>query len=52
VISHRFCATCGIHAYGEGKDPKGNAMAAVNIRCIEGLDLDGIPVTHYDGRAI
>ncbi|MEH6434168.1 GFA family protein [Massilia sp. DD77] len=51
VIKHRFCPTCGIHPYGEGSDPKGNAMAAINIRCLENLDLDGIPVHHYDGRA-
>lgn len=51
VIKHRFCATCGIHPYGEGVDPKGNAMAAVNLRCIDGIDLDAIPVQHYDGAA-
>ena len=51
VIRHRFCATCGIHPYGEAPDPKGKAMAAINIRCLEGIDLDKIPVTHYDGRA-
>jgi len=52
VIKHRFCATCGIHVFGEGMDPKGNAVAAVNLRCVEGLDLDAIPVQHYDGRAL
>lgn len=50
VIQHRFCATCGIHPYGEGTDPKGKAMAAINLRCIEGLDLASIPVHHYNGR--
>ncbi len=52
VIKHRFCPVCGIHPYGEGVDPKGNAMAAINIRCLEGLDLDAIPVQHFDGRAL
>ena len=51
VVRHRFCPTCGMHPYGEGKDPKGNAMAAINVRCLEGVDLDALPVTHYDGRA-
>jgi hypothetical protein len=51
VIRHRFCATCGMHPYGEGKDAKGNAMAAINVRCIEGIDLGSIPVTHFDGRS-
>jgi hypothetical protein len=51
VIRHRFCPVCGVHAFGEGTDPKGNAMAAVNIRCLEGIELDKVPVTHYDGRS-
>lgn len=51
VIQHRFCPTCGIHTFGEGQDPSGRKMAAVNLRCVDDLDLDAIPVTHYDGRS-
>lgn len=51
VIEHRFCKTCGIHAYGEGVDPKGHRMAAVNVRCLEGVDLAAIPIQHFDGRS-
>ncbi len=51
VIRHRFCPVCGIHPYGEGTDPQGRAMAAVNLRCIEGLDLAAIPVQHFDGKS-
>ena len=52
VIRHRFCATCGVHPYGEAPDPKGNAMAAINIRCLDGVELAKIALTHYDGRAV
>jgi hypothetical protein len=51
AIRHRFCPVCGIHVYGEGSDPAGNGMAAINLRCIEGVDLETIPVEHVDGRA-
>jgi hypothetical protein len=51
VIKHRFCPTCGIHPYGEGVDPQGRQMAAINLRCVEGLDLTTIPVTEFDGRS-
>lgn len=51
VIKHRFCPVCGIHPYGEGTDPKGNAMAAINIRCLEGIDLSAISVQNFDGRS-
>ncbi len=52
VINHRFCPTCGIHPFGDGTDPKGNKMAAINIRCIDGIDLEAIPVKHFDGRSM
>ncbi|WKE66996.1 GFA family protein [Gallaecimonas kandeliae] len=52
VIRHRFCPVCGIHPYGEGQDPKGNAMAAINLNCIEDLDLAALPVKHFDGRSL
>jgi hypothetical protein len=52
VIKHRFCRTCGIHPYGEGTDPKGDRMAAINIRCLEGIDLASVPVQHFDGRSL
>jgi hypothetical protein len=51
VIRHRFCATCGIHVFGEGTAPDGRAMAAVNLRCLDGLDLAAVPVHEFDGRA-
>ncbi len=50
AIRHRFCPVCGIHPYSEGSDPNGNPMVAINIRCLEGIELESIPVTHYDGR--
>jgi hypothetical protein len=52
VIQHHFCPSCGMHPFGEGADPKGNRMAAVNIRCLEDLDLATVPVKHFDGRAL
>ena len=51
VIKHRFCPSCGIHPFGEGTDPKGNLMAAINIRCLDDVNLDAVPVQQYDGRA-
>ena len=52
VIKHRFCPNCGVAPYSEGVSPSGDAIAAINARCIEGIDLAAIPVNHYDGRSI
>jgi hypothetical protein len=52
VIQHHFCPNCGIHPFGEGAAPNGDMMAAVNVRCLEGVEIDQLKVQHYDGRKI
>lgn len=52
VIKHQFCKVCGVQPFGEGTDPKGNAMVAVNIRCLENVNPEEIPVHHYDGKSL
>ena len=52
LIKHRFCASCGIHPYAEAVDPSGNPTVAVNLRCVEGLDLKSVKVKEFDGRAL
>ncbi|GMV59857.1 MAG: hypothetical protein AMXMBFR72_29500 [Betaproteobacteria bacterium] len=52
VIKHHFCPKCGIHPFGEGVGPDGQPMAAVNVRCLDGVDLDSLSVQRFDGRAL
>jgi len=52
TIRHHFCPTCGIHPFGEGTDPSGRPMAAVNVRCLEDFDFSDVPVEHFDGRSL
>lgn len=52
TIEHKFCKTCGIHPFGEATLPSGQRMAAINLRCLEGIELSDIPVEHFDGRAL
>jgi len=42
---------CG-KVFGEGADPKGNQMAAVNARCLEGIELSSLTVKNFNGRAL
>jgi hypothetical protein len=51
VIQYRFGLKCGIHVYGEAVDPKGNATAAINVRCLKDVELGQIAVTEDDGRS-
>jgi hypothetical protein len=53
AIRHRFCANCGIHVFGEAIHPKtGVPIAAINIRCLEGVDIDKVEVAHFDGASL
>jgi hypothetical protein len=50
TMHHLFCATCGVHAfgrYGAGADEK----VIVNLRCLEGLDVEGLAVQSFDGKS-
>jgi len=52
VIKHQFCGICGVQPFGKAKDPNGNDMVAVNIRCVEDIDPLAVPVQYYDGKSL
>ena len=51
IIHHLFCETCGIEAFARAEAPDGTPMAAINVRCIDGIDLSTVTVSPFDGRA-
>lgn len=51
VIHHLFCTTCGIKAFARGQMPDGTPTVAVNVRCLENVDLDGLTVQKFDGKS-
>jgi hypothetical protein len=50
-IQHLFCSTCGMESFARGTAPDGSAMVAINVRCLEDVDLDGLKTTQVDGRS-
>lgn len=50
-IHHLFCKTCGVTSFARGRDRKGNEMVAVNVRCLDDVDLDQLTVKKIDGRS-
>jgi len=51
VIDHRFCSNCGAAPFAFGTDPKGKEIAAINVRCLEDVDLATLPRVPHDGRS-
>jgi len=51
AIQHKFCPTCGCQPFGLGTSPDGSQTAAINLRCIEDLDLSAVERVAVDGRS-
>ena len=51
VLHHRFCSSCGIESYAEGTGPDGAPMVGINLRCVEGVDVDKLSPKAWDGRS-
>jgi hypothetical protein len=48
AAQHTFCATCGIHPfYVPRSDPD---KIDVNVRCLDGVDLNALDVKVFDGQ--
>ncbi|HEY1550876.1 MAG TPA: GFA family protein [Kofleriaceae bacterium] len=50
-IDHVFCKSCGIKSFAHGKGRDGAKMVAINVRCLDGVDLDKLAIKHVDGAS-
>ena len=50
-LHHLFCSRCGIRSFSRGAMPSGDPMVAVNVRCLDGVDVGAVAVKEYDGRS-
>ena len=51
-IKHHFCPAYGCAPFAVGSDRKGVARAAVNVRCLEGVEPATLTVVPFDGRGL
>ena len=51
VIDHLFCKYCGVESFSKGKDKEGNDTVAINVRSLEGVDMESLVVTKFDGKS-
>ena len=51
-IKHQICATCGTQPFAFANGPDGKPTAAVNIRCLENVDLTKVKRKPFDGKSL
>ena len=51
-IDHCFCSVCGCAPFGFGTGSDGIAMASVNVRCLDNVDLGALKRAPFDGLSM
>jgi hypothetical protein len=51
-IQHLFCTACGVESFARGTAPDGSEMVAVNVRCLDGVELATLTPTPFDGKSL
>lgn len=49
-LQHLFCKTCGVQAFASGEN-EGVRMRAINVRSIDGIELESLQQIPFDGRS-
>jgi len=52
AIEHQFCATCGCQPFAAGTGPDGKPVRAVNLRCVDDVDLGALKLNEFDGASL
>ena len=51
AIHHMVCPDCGIKSFARATGPDGTPSVAVNVRCLDDIDLKALTIIEFDGRS-
>ena len=49
TIQHLFCKNCGVQSFSHGNN-NGKPTVALNVRCLDGVDLETLSLTPFNGK--
>ncbi len=52
MVNHLFCQTCGVEPFARGSMPDGTEMVAVNVRCLDDVDIGALNPAPFDGKSL
>ena len=50
ALKHQLCGDCGVDVFARGKRPDGTDVVALNVSCIDGIELSKLAMIPIDGR--
>jgi hypothetical protein len=51
-IAHQHCADCGTEPFARGVAPSGHTMIALNVRCLDNIDVSALSLHPFDGKSL
>jgi hypothetical protein len=51
IAHHRYCPSCGIESFAQGKGKDSSDQVGINLRCCEGIDVNKLSPKQVDGRS-
>jgi hypothetical protein len=51
TIRHQMCSDCGVEVFARGVKSDGSEVVALNVACIDAIDLASLTMTPVDGRS-
>jgi hypothetical protein len=52
AIHHLFCRQCGVGSFSRGRGREGGETMAINVRCLDGVDVASLSPLPFDGRSL
>jgi hypothetical protein len=51
-LHHLFCQSCGIGSFSRGLAPDGTETFAINVNCLDDVDVSSLKMTPFDGKSL
>ena len=51
-IHHLFCQSCGVGSFSRGLAPNGEETFAINVSCLDDVDVAKLKLTPFDGKSM
>jgi hypothetical protein len=51
-IHHLFCKACGVGSFSRGLAPNGEETFAINVNCLDDVDVSTLKLTPFDGKSL